>query len=172
MARHLDRGIGVIVLDMKGDELLAQHLHAEAERHDRLFYRWTPEGGSHWNPLARGNRSELKDELIATEEFSERHYQAMYERYLWAVFRALESRPEARDLQTVVRLLDPNALAMELRELLDEQAAAEIGDYLQRLTADQAAHLRDWPTASRCWSREATASCSARAVCPTATSTC
>ena len=142
VARHLDRGIGVIVLDMKGDELLARRLHAEAERHDRLFYRWTPEGGDHWNPLARGNRSELKDKLIATEEFSERHYQAMYERYLLAVFRALESRPEARDLQTVVRLLDPNALAMELRELEDEQAAAEIGDYLQRLTADQAAHLR------------------------------
>ncbi len=107
MARHLERGVGVVVLDMKGDELLARRLHAEAERHDRLFYRWTPEGGDHWNPLARGNRSELKDKLIATEEFSERHYQAMYERYLLNVFRALESRPEKRDLQTVVRLLDP-----------------------------------------------------------------
>jgi len=31
----------------------------------------------------------------------------MYERYLLNVFRALESRPEARDLQTVARLLDP-----------------------------------------------------------------
>ena len=89
----------------------------------------------------RGNRSELKDKLIATEEFSERHYQAMYERYLVNLFRALEDKPAERHLRNVLRLLDPAALAMEARGLPNERAAQEIGAYLSGLTQDQLKHL-------------------------------
>jgi hypothetical protein len=42
--------------------------------------------------------------------------QAMYERYLVNLFRALEDRPEKRSLRTVIGLLDPAALAIELRD--------------------------------------------------------
>jgi TraM recognition site of TraD and TraG/Bacterial protein of unknown function (DUF853) len=142
VARHIEAGLGVVVVDMKGDQLLARRLDREAERWRRPFHRWTLDGGGRWNPLARGNRSELKDKLIGTEEFTERHYQAMYERYLVNVFRALENRPERRNLRTVIGLLDPAALAVELRELDDDQAAEEIGGYLTRLTPEQARDLR------------------------------
>ncbi len=93
LARHIDAGFGVVVIDMKGDQLLSRRLHYEAEAAEVDFYEWTLDGGDCWNPLARGNRSELKDKLIASEEFTERHYQAMYERYLLNVFRALEDKP-------------------------------------------------------------------------------
>src|SRR5215211_5963155 len=126
---------------MKADPTLASQLEAEAERHDQLFYLWSLDGGDRWNPLRRGNRSELKDKLIATEEFSERHYQAMYERYLVNLFRALEHKPDERHLANVVRLLDPAALAMEARNVPDDTAAQEIGGYLSRLTHDQVGHL-------------------------------
>jgi murein DD-endopeptidase MepM/ murein hydrolase activator NlpD len=142
VARHVEAGFGVVVVDMKGDQLLARRLEREAERWRHPFQRWTLDGGCRWNPLARGNRSELKDKLIGAEEFTERHYQAMYERYLVNVFRALEHRPEQRNLRTVIGLLDPAALAIELRELDDDQAAEEIGAYLARLTAEQARDLR------------------------------
>jgi TraM recognition site of TraD and TraG len=141
VARHIEAGFGVVVVDMKGDQLLARRLEREAERW-RPFHRWTLDGEDRWNPLARGNRSELKDKLIGSEQFTERHYQAMYERYLVNVFRALEHRPEQRNLRTVIRLLDPAALAIELRELDDDQAAKEIGAYVARLTAEQARDLR------------------------------
>jgi hypothetical protein len=107
VARHIEAGFGVVVVDMKGDQLLARRLQHEARARRHPFYRWTLDGGDRWNPLARGNRSELKDELIGTEEFSERHYQAMYERYLVNVFRALKPQPAKRDLRKVIRLLDP-----------------------------------------------------------------
>jgi TraM recognition site of TraD and TraG/Bacterial protein of unknown function (DUF853) len=142
VARHIEAGFGVVVVDMKGDQLLGRRLEREAERWRHPFHRWTLDGGCRWNPLARGNRSELKDKLIGTEEFTERHYQAMYERYLVNVFRALEDRPQKRNLRTVIGLLEPAALAIELRELDDDQAAEEIGDYLARLTPEQARDLR------------------------------
>lgn len=142
VARHVEAGFGVVVVDMKGDQLLARRLRREANRWRRLFRQWTLDGGDRWNPLARGNRSELKDKLIGTEDFTERHYQAMYERYLVNLFRALEGRPEKRNLRTVIRLLDPAALAMEVRGLDDDHAAGEIGEYLARLTPDQARDLR------------------------------
>jgi hypothetical protein len=142
VARHIEAGFGVVVVDMKGDQLLARRLGREAERWRRPFQRWTLDGSCRWNPLGRGNRSELKDKLIGTEDFTERHYQAMYERYLVNLFRALEHRPEQRNLRTVIGLLDPAALAVELRELDDDQAAEEIGTYLARLTPEQARDLR------------------------------
>ena len=142
LARHADAGFGAVVIDMKGDQLLLKRLEAQARAADVDFYGWTLDGGDRWNPLAHGNRSELKDKLIGSEQFTERHYQAMYERYLLNLFRAIEGRPEARDLRTVVRLLDPPELAMFIRDLYDEQAAEEIGAYLARLTPDQARDLR------------------------------
>jgi TraM recognition site of TraD and TraG len=142
VARHIEAGFGVVVVDLKGDQLLARRLEREANSWRRPFYRWTLDGGGRWNPLARGNRSELKDKLIGSEEFTERHYQAMYERYLVNLFRALEHRPEQRNLPTVIGLLDPAALAVELRELDDDQAAEEIGAYLARLSPEQARDLR------------------------------
>jgi conjugal transfer pilus assembly protein TraD len=139
--RHIDDGFGVVVLDMKGDRSLAQALRAKAAQYGQPFHFWSLEGGDRWNPLLRGNRSELKDKLIATDEFSERHYEAMYERYLVNLFRVLEDRERERHLRNVVRLLDPNELAMEARNLANERAAEEIGRYLAGLTADQVKHL-------------------------------
>jgi hypothetical protein len=139
--RHMEAGFGVVVVDMKADPALALSLQAEAEHRRQLFCFWSLDGGDRWNPLVRGNRSELKDKLIGTEEFSERHYQAMYERYLVNLFRALEDKPAERHLRTVVRLLDPAALAMEARGLMNETAAQEIGAYLSGLTQDQVKHL-------------------------------
>ena len=137
----MEAGFGVVVVDMKADPALAARLRVEAERRRQPFYFWSLDGGDRWNPLQRGNRSELKDKLIATEEFTERHYQAMYERYLVNLFRTLEHKPAERHLRNVVRLLDPAALAMEARGLPDDAAAGEVGAYLARLSADQVKHL-------------------------------
>jgi conjugal transfer pilus assembly protein TraD len=141
VSRHMEAGFGVVVIDMKADPALAARLRVEAERRRQPFYFWSLDGGDRWNPLRRGNRSELKDKLIATEEFTERHYQAMYERYLVNLFRTLEHKPAERHLRNVVRLLDPAALAMEARGLPADAAAGEVGAYLDRLSGDQVKHL-------------------------------
>ena len=141
VSRHMEACFGIVVIDMKADPALAWRLRDEAERRGQPFYFWSLDGGHHWNPLVRGNRAELKDKLIATEEFTERHYQAMYERYLVNLFRTLEDNPAERHLRNVVRLLDPAALAMKARGLADDTAAEEVGAYVARLSADQVKHL-------------------------------
>ncbi len=142
LGRHIEAGFGVVVIDMKADPSLASQLREMAAQAGRGFQQWSLDGQLKWNPLRRGNPSELKDKLIESEEFSERHYQAMYERYLLNVFRALEFRSRERDLATVVRLLDPAELAMFIRDIDDEDTADQISNYLQRLTNDQMRDLR------------------------------
>lgn len=142
LGRHIEAGVGVVVIDMKADPNLASQLRQMAAQAGRGFQQWSLDGQLKWNPLRRGSPSELKDKLIESEEFSERHYQAMYERYLLNVFRALEFRRRERDLAMVVRLLDPAELAMFIRDMDDEETADEISNYLQRLTNDQMRDLR------------------------------
>jgi hypothetical protein len=139
--RHVEAGFGALVVDMKADRSLASAVRAAAEQWAPEFHFWSLDGGDRWNPLASGNRSELKDKLIATEEFSERHYEAMYERYLVNLFHVLDHRERDRHLRSVVRLLDPNELAMEARQMPNEEAGEEIGRYLASLTDDQRKHL-------------------------------
>lgn len=66
LSRHIDAGFGVVVVDMKGDQLLARRLQriAEvAEVAEMPYYEWSLDGFDQWNPLARGSRSELKDKF-------------------------------------------------------------------------------------------------------------
>ncbi len=66
----------------------------------------------------------------------------MYERYLLNLFRALEGRREPARLDEVIALIDPDELALVVRELEDEDVAEQIARYLERLTEDQRRHLR------------------------------
>ena len=55
-----------------------------------------PTGPSHWNPLAYGNPTELKDKLVATERFTEPHYQRAAERYVQTALGGAAGRRAAR----------------------------------------------------------------------------
>ena len=66
----------------------------------------------------------------------------MYERYLLNLFRALEGRSEFARLDEVISLIEPDQLALVVRELEDEDAAEQVACYLERLTEDQRRHLR------------------------------
>ena len=76
---HLRAGFGCIVVDMKGSFEVTERLRLEAVLADLPFWHFSLDGGNHWNPLARGNRSELKDKLISSQHFSEEHYKRLYE---------------------------------------------------------------------------------------------
>ncbi len=142
VCRHIEAGFGAVVVEFKGEREIADRLRVEAAFRGRAFYRFTLHGGQRWNPLRRGSPSELKDKLIAAEEFSERHYEAMYERYLLNLFRCLEASDGPPRLDDVIRLLDHDELALRVRDLADEDVAEQVGRYLERLTEDQRRHLR------------------------------
>ena len=55
----------------------------------RPFAVWSIDGPAHWNPLQHGNATELKDKLMATERFTEPHYQRAAERYVQIVLQVM-----------------------------------------------------------------------------------
>jgi conjugal transfer pilus assembly protein TraD len=140
---HIRRGRPVVAIDMKGSPAFARELAAAAADAGRPFVIWTPDGPSHWNPLQHGNATELKDKLIATERFTEPHYQRAAERYLQTVLQVLHAADGDRPptIEGVVRLMDPRKLSGMLRHL-PRSTSERVQDYLATLTHDQLSAIR------------------------------
>lgn len=132
------RGLPVIAVDLKGSLSFGDQLYAASRAAGRPFWAWRLEGPGHWNPLQYGDPSELKDKLIATERFSEPHYQRAAERYLQTASQVLQqARPDKPvTLAAVTNLLEPD----NLRRLLPHvprELAQRVGIYLHNLNRDQ-----------------------------------
>ncbi len=140
---HVKRGRPVIAIDLKGSPTFASELADAAAAVSRKFSLWTPDGPGVWNPLQYGNATELKDKLIATERFTEPHYQRAAERYVQTVLQLLrDTEPDrAPTLDRVVELMDPQRLNVLLRNLPRERAQL-VQDYLAGLTPDQLSAIR------------------------------
>ncbi len=142
---QIRRGRPVIAIDMKGSPAFAAQLQQAAAATGRGVRIFTPDGPGHWNPLAHGNATALKDKLIATERFSEPHYQRAAERYVQTVLTVLHARdrtpPSPACLDQVVALMEPRRLAASLRDV-SEPLAERVLDYLSGLTGDQVSAAR------------------------------
>lgn len=140
---HVRRGRPVIAIDMKGSPAFASELARAAADSGRPFRLWTPDGPGLWNPLQHGNATELKDKLIATERFTEPHYQRAAERYVQTVLQVLQAgHPErAPTIHDVVRMMDPRAMSRELR-YVPRPLAERVQDYVAGLTPDQISAIR------------------------------
>ncbi len=144
---HVARGRAAVVIDMKGSKAFARELDAAAQRAGRPFRLWTLDGPSHWNPLANGNPSELKDRLISAERWTEPHYQRAAERYVQTVLQVwADARPDRPPTLTdVVALMDHRRLSVMLRDVPRERAQ-QIQNYLASLTPDQLSAVRGLET--------------------------
>ncbi|HET6865747.1 MAG TPA: type IV secretion system DNA-binding domain-containing protein, partial [Solirubrobacteraceae bacterium] len=147
LSDQIGRGRPVVAIDMKGSPAFAEVLGAAARGAGRPFVVWSIDGPAHWNPLAHGNATELKDKLMATERFTEPHYQRAAERYVQVVLQVLAaSRPgRAAVLGEVVSLMDPARLPSALRGL-DPDLRDRVRDYLAGLTPDQLSAVRGLQT--------------------------
>jgi conjugal transfer pilus assembly protein TraD len=144
---QIRRGRPVVVIDLKGSPAFARELAAAAAAAGRPFKLFSPDGPSHWNPLAYGNATQLKDKLIASERFTEPHYQRAAERYVQTVLQVLHAAHPGRaaELGEVVAHMDPRRLSGALRRLPRERAA-QVQDYLAGLTPDQHSAIRGFAT--------------------------
>ncbi len=143
LSDQIARGRPVVAIDLKGSPAFAEELRAAAQAAARPFIQWSPDGPSHWNPLAAGNATELKDKLLATERFSEPHYRRAAERYLQlAIQVAQEASPgEPLTLTGVVELMAPERLAAASRRT-SRARAEHMSEYLGSLTPDQNSAVR------------------------------
>jgi hypothetical protein len=139
-ARAVERAIGTIVLDPKGDRDLRRELHDVAKFTGRPFVEWTPRGPSVYNPYARGSETEIADKALAGERFTEPHYLRQAQRYLGQEVRVLRKAGLEVSLRALVHHLDPARLELLARSL-PESDAQGVHDYLDTLTTRQQSDL-------------------------------
>ncbi|HSO98120.1 MAG TPA: FtsK/SpoIIIE domain-containing protein, partial [Solirubrobacteraceae bacterium] len=147
LTERIRAGEPVVAIDMKASPQFEATLRAACAEAGRPLRVWGPDGPAHWNPLAYGNATELKDKLIGSERFSEPHYKRQAERYLQLALGVLiELRPgQAPDLLEVVDALEPRRLA-RLASDLPTSRAAQISEYVARLGPDGTSAVRGLAT--------------------------
>ncbi|WP_044641379.1 type IV secretory system conjugative DNA transfer family protein [Risungbinella massiliensis] len=109
------RGKPCIIIDGKGDLGFMEEIRELAEFYNRDFQGFSYTGKTKYNPLRRGNYTELKDKLIAIEEWTEPYYKRAAERYLQLVFKILQLAGRTIDLQTVQDMLTQKNLMEVLK---------------------------------------------------------
>ncbi|HEY2283570.1 MAG TPA: type IV secretion system DNA-binding domain-containing protein [Solirubrobacteraceae bacterium] len=140
VANAIERGMGAIVIDPKGDLDLRHELRRAALAQGRRFVEWAPSGRTVYNPYARGSETEIADKALAGERFTEPHYLRQAQRYLGHEVRVLRRAGMEVDLKTLVEHLDPLRLEVLLRSLPEAQAqGAHV--YLDALTTRQQSDL-------------------------------
>ena len=132
----IERGMGVIVIDPKGDAAMSRRLERAAAHAGRSFGEWTPAGDCVYNPYASGSETEIADKVLAAEPFTEPHYLRQAQRYLGHAVRALRLAAREISLREIVETLEPERLELVARSLAEEESAP-IFAYLDSLTARQ-----------------------------------
>jgi conjugal transfer pilus assembly protein TraD len=147
LSDQIRRGRPVVAIDMKGSPSFVRDLSDAAAAAGRSVMVFTLDGGAHWNPLAHGNATELKDKLMSTERFTEPHYMRAAERYVQTVLQVLAHAHPDRPptLAAVVELMDPRRLAIALRDV-DRPLRERTQDYVAGLTPDQHSAIRGLQT--------------------------
>jgi hypothetical protein len=138
--RAIERGMGAIVVDPKGDCDLRRELRDAALARGGQFVEWTPQGPSIYNPYARGSETEIADKVLASERFTEPHYLRQAQRYLGQEVRVLRKAGIEVSLNALVEHLDPSRLELIARSLPESQGQ-RAHDYLDSLTARQQSDL-------------------------------
>ncbi len=140
LANAIERGMGAIVIDPKGDHDLRDALRRAAAARGRRFVEWTPRGRTVYNPYARGSETEIADKALAGERFTEPHYLRQAQRYLGHEVRVLRRAGIEVDLKALVEHLDPSRLESLVRVLPEAQAQGAHA-YLDSLTTRQQSDL-------------------------------
>jgi len=138
--RAIEHGMAAVVVDPKGDRGLREQVRQAALAAGRSFLEWTPEGGSVYNPYARGGASEIADKVLAGEHFTEPHYLRQAQRYLGHVVRALSQAETEVSLRAIVEHLEPAQLEMLSRRQPEPEARATFA-YLDSLSTRQRSDL-------------------------------
>jgi len=132
----IERGMGAVVVDPKGDEAMRDQLLLAARASGRAFMEWAPAGPCVYNPYADGSDTEIADKVLAGERFTEPHYMRQAQRYLGHVVRALRLSGAEISLREIVAQLEPERLEVLTRRLPQATAEATFS-YLDALTARQ-----------------------------------
>lgn len=133
--RALQQAYPLIIIDGKPTEENSAWLQKRSEYYQRSFYGFTCAEYHHYDPLAHGGYTELKDKLISLKDHWENdYYRSIAEDYLQTTFEVLLTLKEDFDLKTTVQCLEYEELALKARAITDESLKACV-QRLQRYDA-------------------------------------
>ncbi len=94
LTHDIHHGKGAIIIDGKGDLELLDRIHYSVKKKGRLadFYFFSlahPKNSNTYNPLLRGNATELKDKIVGSMVWSEEFYRRMAEQAALTILNAL-----------------------------------------------------------------------------------
>jgi hypothetical protein len=140
------QGRGMVLIDCKGDNAIADQVGDWCRRYGRDFHHWsifdaqtTPYEGpadapSFYDPISRGDPSRRKDLIMGAFLWESPYYKNMIENFLQTLFRVQDLVPPlagADNLSDTAHLLDPEALVHRARHI-DAMAHPDLAESLTR----------------------------------------
>ncbi len=122
LRRFYERAIlgkeALIIVDGKPTEATVQWIKERAELENRPFYGFNCDDNWHYDPLAEGSFTELKDKIMSLKDVWESdYYRSVAEDYLQTTCSILKFSKTPFDLETIVSLLEYSDLVLFVRQL-------------------------------------------------------
>lgn len=126
--RAIAKGYPLIVVDGKPTDENVAWLQGLAETQGRPFYGFNCGNYSHYDPLANGGYSELKDKIISLkDQWENDYYRSIAEDYLQTTFEVLLLCKQPFDLKRVVECLNHQELEALARTTGSEEMTNRVG---------------------------------------------
>lgn len=143
--RAITKGYPLIVVDGKPTDDNVVWLSDLAKQHGRQFYGFNCSAYSHYDPLANGGYSELKDKIISLkDQWENDYYRSIAEDYLQTTFEVLQRAGAPFDLKRVVACLnheDLIALARSIKDMVLIKRVDSLANYERKDITGLQAHL-------------------------------
>ncbi len=120
--RAIKQGYPLIIVDGKPTDENVQWLQQLAQQHQRSFYGFNCGNFDHYDPLANGGYTELKDKIISLKDHWENdYYRSIAEDYLQTTLQVLLKSRKPFDLASIVQCLNYEELVLLARSTKDAE---------------------------------------------------
>ena len=135
--RAIQKNYPLIIVDGKPDDANIAWLTRLAEKYQRKFYGFNCANYYHYDPLAKGGHTELKDKIISLkDQWENDYYRSIAEDYLQTTFEVLLASKQSLYLKTVVDCLNFDELQTITRSLKSEKLSKRVESLAQYNRAD------------------------------------
>ena len=135
----------LIIIDGKPTVESTAWIAAQAKAAGKPFYGFNCENHWHYDPLAHGGHTELKDKIISLkDEWENDYYRSIAEDYLQTTFEILLATGKPYNMKRVVECLDFGELALLVRSIRNPELEARaklIAQYERKDITGLQAHL-------------------------------
>ena len=126
--RAIQQGYPLIIIDGKPDNANIAWIMNLAQQYHRSFYGFNCGKQNHYDPLANGGHTELKDKIISLkDQWENDYYRSIAEDYLQTTFEVLLTSKEPLDLKRVVECLNYGELQNLARKSKNENLTKRVG---------------------------------------------